>query len=190
MNPTCRPRRLPSRQRKIPPQEEEFESLPADVEYDRALDKALKLLTVRSRSRSELGDRLGRAGFSGEVIEKVDARLNELGLVDDLAFAKEWASQAIAGRGLSSQRIQRELATRGVPEAVTEEALPYGPGGDFDRALGLARRRVLTYGGLPKPTAYRRLAGFLGQRGYEEDLIEEVCSRVLGDPEATETVGN
>jgi regulatory protein len=187
MNPSCRPKRLPVRRRRMSP-EEEFESLPADIEYDRALDKALKLLTVRARSRSELRDRLARAGFGAEVVDKVDARLDELGLVDDLVFAKEWAGQAIAGRGLSSGRIRNELASRGIATEVVDQAVPERA--DFDRALGLARRRALTYGGLPKATAYRRLGGFLSQRGYEQETIAEVCSRVLGDPEDTETAGN
>src|SRR5918999_3834002 len=145
MNPTCRPKRLPSRQRPMP-RKEDYESLPAEVEYDRALDKALKLLAVRSRSRSELQDRLGPAGFSPEVVEKVDARLGELGLVDDMAFAMEWAGQATDGRGLSSRRIRHELTSRGVPPDVADEAV--SETADFDRALALARRRALTYGGL------------------------------------------
>ena len=188
MNPTCRPKRLPSRLRQPPPSEE-FESLPADVEYDRALDKALRLLTVRARSRLEIGERLGRAGFGGEVIEKVEARLGELGLIDDLAFAELWAEQAIAGRGLSSRMIRRELASRGIPPGVANDALG-SCGDDYDRALGLARRRAMTYGGLTKIKAFRRLAGFLAQRGYDEETVEEVCSEVLGNLEGAETAGN
>jgi regulatory protein len=180
----CRPsQRLPSRRK--PTFLIDEEPLPAVVDYDRALDKALKLLTFRARSRHEIKDRLARAGFAQDVVERVDARLFELGLLDDPGFAKEFADQAMA-RGLSLQMVRHQLSTRGVAPEVVDVALAEEAWGDLDRALGLARRRAMTYGDLPKSTAFRRLAGYLAQKGYEEEVITEACYQVLGDPEDSE----
>jgi regulatory protein len=184
----CRPsQRLPSRQKPTVLIDEE--PLPAVVDYDRALDKALKLLTFRARSRHEIRDRLARAGFAEGVVYKVDARLYELGLLDDSGFAREFADQAMA-RGLSLQLVRHQLATRGVAPDVVEVVLAEEVWGDLDRALGLARRRAMTYGDLPSSTAFRRLAGYLAQKGYEEEIVTEACYQVLGDPEDAERRGN
>lgn len=164
----------------------EEEQLPAEVVYDRAFDKALRLLTYRSRSRKELKDRLARAGFEPNVVSKVEARLYELGLLDDPGFARDFAEQALA-RGVSIHLVRHELENKGVAPDVVEIALAEETWGDLERARGVARRRALTYADLPKATAFRRLAGYLAQKGYEEEVVAEVCYEVVGDPNDPES---
>lgn len=176
---------LPARRKPVTVKDD---PLPADVVYDRAFDKALRLLTYRSRSRKELKDRLARAGFEPEVVAKVDARLYELGLIDDPGFAKDFADQALA-RGVSINLVRHELEDRGVAPEVVNVALAEESWGDLERARGVARRRALTYGDLPKATAFRRLAGYLAQKGYEEEVVAEVCYEVVGDPNDAENRG-
>jgi regulatory protein len=173
---------LPARRKPMTVKED---PLPADVVYDRAFDKALRLLTYRSRSRKELKERLARAGFNQSVVEKVDARLYELGLLDDPEFARDFAEQALA-RGVSINLVRHELENRGVASGVVDIALADEAWGDLERARGVARRRALTYGDLPKATAFRRLAGYLAQKGYQEEVVAEVCYEVVGDPEDAE----
>lgn len=184
MKAPCRTKRLPSRTRKK--DKNSFESLPADQAYDRALDRALKLLTHRARSRWEIRERLSRAGFEEEIVDKVDARLSELDLLNDQAFAEEWAELSGNGRGLAGRAIREDLAQRGVAPQVAEAATSALVTDDRGRALALARRRVHAYHDLPPGKAFRRLASYLGGKGYEEELVAEVCRRVLGEPDLDE----
>lgn len=159
-----------------------MEPLPADVDYDRALDRAVSLLAERSRSRWEIRDRLRRAGFDDHLVGKVDARLMDLGILDDDAFSREIAERA--GReGMSSEATRAVLLSKGVEAEIADRAIAEtGEESDASRALALARRRARTYRELPLRTAYQRLAGLLTRKGYEEDLVAEVCRRVLGEP--------
>ena len=183
----CRPERLlTSRSVKTRIAQDE-EVLPADEVYDAAFDRALRLLTVRPRSQQELRDRLSRAGYGEEVVARVEARLLELSFLDDQAFAREWAEHAMTAKGLSSRAIRRGLEARGISSAGIDRALaelaPAEESSDAERALAVARRRAATYGGSPPAAAYRKLVSYLGQKGYEADLVFEVCRRVLGEPE-------
>lgn len=160
----------------------DFEDLPADVAYDHALDKALKLLSVRSRSRAEIVSRLRRIGFSGEVVSMVEARLCELDILNDHNYAQESVERSIA-RGLAPKLILYELQAKGVAVEVAKSAIArvQTPEGDRERALELARRRSRAYGRLDPAAAQRRLAGFLAHKGYSSDLVYSVCVEVLGE---------
>lgn len=159
-----------------------IDPLPADVDYDRALDRAMKLLAERARSRWEVRDRLRRAGFDDHVVAKVDARLVELAILDDYAFAC-LLTEHYRGQGISDSLIRFQLRARGVDPGTSERAMADTESDrDAERALQLARRRARTYGDMPAATAYRRLASLLVRNGYEEDLVAEVCRRVLGEP--------
>lgn len=160
-----------------------FENLPALTPYDAAMDKAMKLLAVAARSRREIADRLERAGYDGETVGLVDARLVELGLLDDEVFAQDFAERA-AAKGQAPAMIRAALAKKGVAAETADQALAEAspPEAERERALELARRRCRSYGSLPPHVARRRLMGFLAGKGYDLDLVREVCVEVLGTP--------
>lgn len=162
--------------------EDSVDPLPADVDYDRALDRAMRLLVERARSRWEVRDRLRRAGFDDHVVAKVDARLVELSILDDYAFACQLTEQ-YRGRGISDSAIRFQFKARGVDAETFERAMGDTESEvDAERALDLARRRARTYGDIPTVAAHRRLSTLLIRNGYEDDLVAEVCRRVLGEP--------
>ena len=54
------------------------------------LEAAARFLEARSRSVSEVRRRLTSAGYQPELVDGAIARLEELGVLDDEAFAKAW----------------------------------------------------------------------------------------------------
>src|ERR671916_2699560 len=56
-----------------------------------AMSRALHSLGYRARSTYELHERLSRAGYAGETVSGVLARLGELGYLDDEEFARNAA---------------------------------------------------------------------------------------------------
>ena len=54
------------------------------------LEAAARFLEARSRSVAEVRRRLRRAGYRAELVEGAIARLAELGMLDDAAFARAW----------------------------------------------------------------------------------------------------
>lgn len=132
-----------------------------------ATRRAGRLLSHRPRSRAELERRLeptAGAVTAGVVTE----RLEQLGVVDDRAYAVALADERLR-RGYGPGAILHLLGERGVEEALAAEVVDALDGDDVTAA---ARRAVAGYEGA---AAWRRLAG----RGFDGDVAEAV----LGAPE-------
>lgn len=93
----------------------------------RAKEKALYLIEYRSRTRKELYDKL-RPLYGEEATETVLERLEELGLINDEAYARDYAEQLIERKHFSRERAAFELMRKGIDretaEAVLEEFDP------------------------------------------------------------------
>jgi regulatory protein len=147
-------------------------------------DRALRLLSVRPRSRRELEGRLLRAGFEHEEVAGELARLQEVGLVDDARFAAQFAEQATTRRLQGSRAVGAALAAKGVDRRTIEEALAEVGDDDAERLDRVASRRAARLGSLPRETAYRRLVSFLIRRGYDASAARGAAARALDAPSA------
>ena len=132
-------------------------------------DRALLLLAVRARSRAELSSRLRRAGFDAEEVEAELARLEEVGLVDDGAFAHELAQHHLSVRRSGRRAVVSALAAKGVGRATIDRTLAeLDPDGmESEQALELASERARRLRGLVPEVAFARLVSFLARRGYD-----------------------
>jgi regulatory protein len=148
-------------------------------------ERALRLLTVRSRSRSELQQRLLRVDYEPEEVESALDDLERVGLIDDEAFAREMAeSQRRKGMGrragmnaLRVKGVDRELAER-----VAEEVSPED---EAERALQVAVQRLQKLRGLDPVTRRRRLQDFLMRRGYDPETARDACTKAMTEGEQT-----
>jgi len=132
-------------------------------------DRALLLLAVRARSRHELSSRLLRAGFEAEEVEAELIRLEEVGLVDDRAFAHELAEHQLKVKRSGRRAVASALAAKGVARGTIEQALAElgGNEDEGDRALALASDQARRLTRVAPEVAFGRLVSFLARRGYD-----------------------
>ena len=143
-------------------------------------ERALRLLSVRPRSRRELQLRLLRAGFESDEVDAELARLESVGLVDDQAFARQVVEYELGVRRSGRRAVAERLAGKGIDRTLIERSLEEAaPEPDAERALDLARRRVSRLDGLDADRAFARLVGFLARRGYEPSVAREAARRAL-----------
>ncbi|WHT21312.1 regulatory protein RecX [Crossiella sp. CA-258035] len=147
-----------------------------------ARDVCLRLLTARPRTKAELAQSLARKGVEPEVAETVLARLDEVGLVDDAAFAEVWVRSRHAYQGMARRALSVELRRKGVADEVAAEAVAaVDPEAEETRARDLVRKR-LRGGSLQsadEQTRIRRLVGMLARKGYSEGLAFRVVREEL-----------
>lgn len=149
--------------------------------YAVARSIALRKLTAQDRTRHELARALQQRDVPEEVADQVLDRLQEVGLVDDAAFAEAWVESRQQRRHLSRSALRRELRAKGVDRDQIDTALDsVGLGDELIAARELARRRQVTLGDLPYQVRYRRLAGVLGRRGFSSGVVTQVLREVLG----------
>ncbi|ROR90087.1 regulatory protein RecX [Nocardioides aurantiacus] len=127
----------------------------------------LDQLTGRARTRAELADKLASKGVPDEVGHRLLDRFEEVGLVDDSAFAREWVEQRQRGRGLARRALAQELRRKGVDDEVAREALEEVDG-DAEEASArrLVQARLRTVSTLDRDRATRRLVGMLARKGH------------------------
>ena len=144
-----------------------------------SLAAAMRLLSYRPRSETELRQRLSRRGAPTELVDEAISRLRELGLVDDAAFARAW----VEGRSRTSPRsrrlLRRELQAKGIGGEAAREAL--APLDDEDAAFRAGERRAAAMRGLPYPEFRRRLGDFLRRRGFDPETVRRAAEWLWRD---------
>ena len=140
----------------------------------------LRALTGAARTRQQLAEMLARKGVPDEAAEAVLDRFVEVGLIDDVAFARAWVDSRQAGRGLARRALQAELRAKGVDVEVAADAVE-AVDADDERAAarGLVERRARSMQRLDRATATRRLIGMLARKGYGGGLAAAVVREVL-----------
>lgn len=160
------------------PVREDAEPDPHDV----ARQIALRQLTMAPRSRKQLEDKLAQKGCDEEVARAVLDRLEQVGLIDDAAFARTLVRSRQETRGLAPRALTQELRRKGVADDLIQEALAdIEPDDQVDRARALVDKRLRTMGGLDRQVQTRRLAGFLARKGYDSSVAFRVINEALSE---------
>jgi regulatory protein len=150
-----------------------------------AREICLRLLTDRARTRQELASALARKGVPAEAAAEVLDRFDEVGLIDDAAFAGQWVRSRHVHRGLGRRAIAVELRRKGVADEVAGEALAEVDTESEDRrARELVDRKLRSLAiGTPdqRATAARRLVGMLARKGYGAGTAYRVVRAALAE---------
>lgn len=152
-------------------------------QYPEALNAAVRLLAVRSRSEAEICRALRLRGYMDETIDMVSYQLERNELVNDEAFAREWAKARVHA-GLGKNRILMELRQKGVDSAICESAvneLSEDERGESGKAL--AAKLLKRYGGDDARDAIQKVMAGMSRRGYGYDEAKSAIEKALHDAE-------
>jgi regulatory protein len=152
----------------------EAERPPVDP-IGQAREICLNLLATRARTRAELRTRLSRQGVEEAVADQVLGRLDEVGLVDDAAFAEQWVRSRHEYQGMARRALSAELRRKGVADQLAAEAVSaVDSDAEEARARELVRKKLRSVGVAPESTVIRRLVGMLARKGYSEGMAYRV----------------
>lgn len=159
---------------------DEFLSLLAQAEKPAALDAALKYLTARARSASEIKSRLTTLGFRQEAAVFALERLAARGLVNDEQFARDWTSSR-AGKAIGPTRLKRELLRKGIG-ADTFETAQGDCGGEYQSAANSLMAKLLIKYKYNDPIDRKRKASAtLVRRGFTWEQAREAYKHAMAD---------
>ena len=158
-------------------------------ELAEAKESALRYLSYRPRTRAEVLRHLRGKGLEVHA-EAVLGRCEELGYVDDEAYALAFARERIRLRPRGVPRLVSELLSRGVSRDVAERAavaaLEEEDVTEEELLRVVAQRRVRALSGLQSAVARRRLSGFLVRRGFRPGavraMVRELLPEEAGEP--------
>ena len=163
----------------------EPESAPPQADADPrevAREIALRRLDRRAYTRAELRTAMLARGTPEAVADEVLDRFEQVGLVDDAAFADAWTASRAGARHLSRRAVVQELRRKGVGvDLIAEATAGIDAESELAAAFAVAQAKRRSLAGLAYPVAYRRLAGALARKGYGPDIVSQVVRQSLAD---------
>ena len=133
------------------------------------IDLAARALRHRDRSRSQIDERLARAGVEDDRRADALDALERIGYVDDARFAGQRAA-SLADRGYGDEAISGLLTADGIAPDVAAGAVAALPP-EAERAAAI----VASLGASP------RTAARLARKGFGEDAVEAAAGGFATD---------
>ncbi|MEE6274023.1 regulatory protein RecX [Georgenia sp. MJ206] len=141
---------------------------------------ALRLLSAAPRSRAQLAEKLAARDVPDDVADALLDRYEEVGLLDDAAYADMLVRTRHAERGLARRALAQELRRKGIDGDVAQAALEQVEDEDeLTAARALVARRVAATRGLEREKRRRRLGGMLARKGYPPGVAMRVVDEAL-----------
>jgi regulatory protein len=150
------------------------------------LEAALRFLEPRQRSIGEVRRRLSRVGYRDELVEGAIARLVELGVLDDEAFARTWIESRDRARPRGERALRFELARKGIDRKTADETIAARaadhPEADAEAATRLLARNARSLARVPDLRSRRQRAyALLARAGFDSE-IAAAASRAMDAP--------
>jgi regulatory protein len=149
------------------------------------LDAAARFLETRSRSVHEVRRRLTTAGYRPDLVDGAIARLGDLGMLDDEAFARTWVESRDRARPRGERALRDELRLKGIDRAIvdlvleerraSEEDVVAPPDRAAAERLLEKHRRTLDRVADPRQRRQRAYA-LLARNGFDPETCREVAA--------------
>jgi regulatory protein len=154
----------------------EIAALQAQDERNRAFDQAVRFLSYRPRSRTEVERFLRGKAFPQEATAEAVERLEQAGYLDDAAFARFWVQDREQFKPRSQHALRYELRQKGVSDETIAQAL--GQLDDEAAAWRAIASRLPRWAGLPREELRQKVAGYLSRRGFDYGTIAVILKQV------------
>jgi regulatory protein len=155
------------------------------------LEAAARFLEARSRSVAEVRRRLTSAGYRTELVDGAIARLADLGMLDDEAFARAWVESRDRARPRGERALRDELRLKGIDRSIIDTVLDDRRMADDPTAVpdrGAAERLLAknarTLERIADPRRRRERAyALLARNGFDPETCREMAARVASTEE-------
>ena len=136
-------------------------------QYPMALNNAVELLAQRAHASGEVAQKLRRRLYMEDTIEMVLYKLEKERLLDDEAFARDWAASRARSQ-VGKSRIRQELRMKGISAEMADITLEELDEEEGDEAAAaLARKLLRRYSReADEQKAMQKLLMAMARRGY------------------------
>lgn len=144
--------------------------------YEKTLARAFNLLAAKPRSVAELRTRLREKAWADEAtVERVLARLLELGYLNDEQFAASYAQSKLTTKPLGRARLRRDLQRKHVSAQAAEQALDevYAEHNEEELIARAVEKRVRLKGRPQTRAETKKLFDHLLRLGFSYDLVKQ-----------------
>ena len=146
------------------------------------MEYAMKYLTVKDRTVSEMQKYLDEKDFGEADIDAAIARLIELGLLNDARYAQRFVEKRLAAKPVSKRHLYEQLRGHGVGTAEIEAALASVDTDDeLSNACAVAEKFARQFRELEPEKRRERVLSRLISRGYSYDTAAKALNAALSE---------
>lgn len=158
----------------------------ANDAHSQARNIVLNQLNFMPRSRKELETTLAKRHVEPDVAKSVLDRFEEIGMVDDAAYAELLIRSRCNTKRVSRTVLRQQLRQKGVDQEIIEDALMVVTDEDELRmATELVEKKLRAMTNLEPEVRKRRLFGLLARKGYGT----HIALRIIQDLESSDFTG-
>jgi regulatory protein len=147
--------------------------------------RAFRYLGRRLHSRSELRTKLMQKGYEAVLINVVLDELEQKKYLNDAEFARIFTEEKIESKQWGKTKLKAELIKRGINSDVLSSVLNevISDEDNYRNALSVAvkKHNALMDRGLDNETIKNKLITFLNSRGFDYDMIKQVCDKLIDE---------
>lgn len=141
--------------------------------YERSWNYVLWLLARKAYTQKQLKDKLLQKQAEPEVVERVLARLSELKLIDDKAYAESYVRSQQRKKG--SLALKQALQQRGIEASLLKASLePLAEKSQIENAKGLLEKNLWRISKAEPQKRYAKAYGLLARRGFPGEVVKKV----------------
>lgn len=142
----------------------------------KALDYALKILSIGDYSESVLRDKLKRKGFDSDDVDQALAFLKETHIVDDRRYAENYIELKSSVYG--GYRMRQHLVKKGIGKELLDELLDEQDKSlEYEAARSFLKKKIsgISIAEIDK----KKLLGALARKGFSYAVASEVLKSEL-----------
>lgn len=153
------------------------------------MDAALRYLAAKPRTVREVEERLDSLDFGEGDVYQVVARLLELGLLNDEAFAFDFVSTRLATKPLSRRKLREQLFARKVPGDIADAAMAsLDDAVEAANALIIAKKFKRQFETLDGEEQKQRVMLRLVGRGFAYEASKAAIEALFGDADGLSAI--
>lgn len=151
------------------------------TKHNETLTVALRLITKKDRTETELRERLQRKGFSEKDITEAIQYLKQKGFIDDSKFIQK-AEEIAENRFLGVMGLKNYLMRKGIDKELIQHIPEID---EFSIAQKLIQRKKHFLKDIQPDKKKVKIAGFLLRRGFSWDTVNKCLNeKFFGDIES------
>ena len=163
--------------------DDRFSSLIKENRLFHIKQRAFRYLGRRQHSTSELRIKLKQKGYETELINDVLDDLKQKNYLDDTKFANMFVEEKIKLKLWGEQKLRSELIKKGIKTEIISDVLRniISDEDKLNNAMTVAEKKydTLRNRNVENDVIKSKLIAFLKSRGYNYDVIKEVCDELI-----------
>lgn len=159
----------------------------AEISREKAMDMAVKYLSFKSRTSSEMVEYLKKKNVDEKIIAEVMQKLGEYRYIDDQVYLKNYVENNRHLNYYGSRRMSQDLKKRGISDQLllSLEDL-FSKQDEYQCCEIVAKKNLRILKGQTSAQKKKKLYDKLGRMGYPTEMVLEVIKSLILEEEPQE----